>query len=539
MKRRIISIGMISIFLLTSFSSLSAYGLTNKIETLFKKDSSSNWTIMAYIDGDNNLEDLMIDILNQFEETGSTDNVNIVAQIDRIPGFDTSDGDWKSMRRYYITKDENNYNAEITSELVLDLGEKSMGDSKILEDFIYWAVTEYPSDHYCLFLADHGYAWQYICIDDTYQDKLTMVELKNSLKNFYERKPIKLDVLCFNACLMANVEVYYQLKDYVNIIIGSENTQMGNLGYRYFIDDLVKNPSWDAKRFAIEIIQDTANMDNSPVFDISAVDLNEFEEVVEKVNIFAGCLKEEIANENANLISDAIYSSFYIYKSPELWDLWDFANETQNYFSENNEIKITAGAVKEAVDNAVIECYSIIFGKVNRPVHGVTIHLIKDDSDSILEDDFNQIYKVLDFAKDTQWDEFLVDYYNADKTNSPPYKPNTPTGPTQAKKGEGQTYSVSPKNPADPDNDKVTYLFDWGDGDDSGWLDKTSLLHNWDSEGDFNIKIKVKDGHGSESEWSDPLLVRIQTSKSINSLVSNVLAKLLDNYPLLQRLLKL
>ena len=294
--------------------------------------TGTTWTIMAYIDGDNNLEEVLIDIINQFEGTGSTDNVKIVAQIDRGPGYDTSNGDWTSMRRYYITKDENGFHEEITSELILDLGEESMGDPNVLEDFIYWAVTEYPADHYCLFLADHGHAWEYVCIDWTNNnDTLTMIELKNSLNNIYERTGKKLDILCFNACVMANVEVYYQLKDYVNIIIGSENSQFGNLGYRYFINDLVNNPSWNAEQFAREIIQDTVSMSTPSVLDLSAIDLDKFEDVVEKVNIFAGYLRE-IVSENANLISDVIYSSLHMHVSLELYDLWDFANETQNYF---------------------------------------------------------------------------------------------------------------------------------------------------------------------------------------------------------------
>jgi chitodextrinase len=92
------------------------------------------------------------------------------------------------------------------------------------------------------------------------------------------------------------------------------------------------------------------------------------------------------------------------------------------------------------------------------------------------------------------------------------HAPNKPmiTGPISAKVGTEYTYSSST---TDSDRDQVYYLFDWGDGTDSGWLGPydsgvgCSASHVWNSEGDYEIKVLAKDTYGVTSEWSDPLPV--------------------------------
>ena len=59
----------------------------------------------------------------------------------------------------------------------------------------------------------------------------------------------------------------------------------------------------------------------------------------------------------------------------------------------------------------------------------------------------------------------------------------------------------------------VYYLFDWGDGSDSGWLGpyesgaEVNATHTWSEVGSYGIKVKAKDVNGAESEWSDTLAV--------------------------------
>jgi len=132
-----------------------------------------SWTFLVYLDADNNLEAAGIDDFNEMEQVGSTDDVNIVVQMDRISGYDTSNGDWTTCRRYYVDQDSDP--AVINSTMVEDLGEVNMGDGQTLRQFIEWGVANYPAAQYAIVLWNHGGGWKTLearkpkacCWDDT------------------------------------------------------------------------------------------------------------------------------------------------------------------------------------------------------------------------------------------------------------------------------------------------------------------------------------------------------------------------------------
>jgi len=126
--------------------------------------------------------------------------------------------------------------------------------------------------------------------------------------------------------------------------------------------------------------------------------------------------------------------------------------------------------------------------------------------------------------------------------NNPPGTPNAPTGVASGE--PGVDYEFKGKETDDPDGDRTMYLFDWGDGTDSGWLNPsmTGLIkssHNWSERGDYEIKLKAMDIYGRESEWSDPLSVTMPKNKVINTPFLNFLEQHPHMFPLLQHLLRL
>jgi len=99
-------------------------------------------------------------------------------------------------------------------------------------------------------------------------------------------------------------------------------------------------------------------------------------------------------------------------------------------------------------------------------------------------------------------------------TTYPPNTPNMPSGSTSGNAGIEYTYT---SNTTDPDGGDLFYLFDWGDGTDSGWVgpynsgEEASASHRWDEEGDYLVKVKAKDRGDRESDWSDPLIVHMDS----------------------------
>ncbi len=118
------------------------------------RQNRAAWTVMVYIGADNDLESFALTDINEMELVGSTTAVNIVVQMDRTAGYDSTNGNWADTRRFFITRD-NNLDL-ITSQPVQNLSETNTGDPVYLADFATWAMRTYPANRYALIIWDHG-----------------------------------------------------------------------------------------------------------------------------------------------------------------------------------------------------------------------------------------------------------------------------------------------------------------------------------------------------------------------------------------------
>ena len=117
------------------------------------------WTVIVYSAADDDvLEENMWFDVNEMELVGSNSQMNIVVQMDRYDRGFTGDGDWSDTRRYLIQQD-NDLN-HIASPVVQSIGEADMGDPQTLEDFVTWAIQNYPAKKYALIMSDHGGGWR-------------------------------------------------------------------------------------------------------------------------------------------------------------------------------------------------------------------------------------------------------------------------------------------------------------------------------------------------------------------------------------------
>jgi subtilisin family serine protease len=125
--------------------------------------------------------------------------------------------------------------------------------------------------------------------------------------------------------------------------------------------------------------------------------------------------------------------------------------------------------------------------------------------------------------------------------NAEPEKPAAPEGTTSGKVGEYYDYMVST---VDVDGDQIYYLFDWGDGTDSGWVgpydsnDVCTVSYNWSEKGNYEIKVKAKDIFGLESDWSNPLPIKMPYSytKPIPPFMELLFQRLPHAFPILRHL---
>jgi hypothetical protein len=110
--------------------------------------------------------------------------------------------------------------------------------------------------------------------------------------------------------------------------------------------------------------------------------------------------------------------------------------------------------------------------------------------------------------------------------NNLPIIPDKPNGPS-----EGQyekPYEFFCKT-TDQDGDSIYYQWSWGDGETSDWLgpyssnEACTASHTWGIKGSYLVKVKAKDEWGMETDWSEPLTIRMKKNK-----LSYLLKELID-----------
>jgi len=152
------------------------------------------------------------------------------------------------------------------------------------------------------------------------------------------------------------------------------------------------------------------------------------------------------------------------------------------------------------------------FGDGETSNHRDPIHIYDEIGDYIVR---LTVIDDLGFS-DTDNTSCIVSIYN-----NHPLKPNTPEGENEGKIGEEYTfYTVT----SDPDEDQLWYKWDWGD-ELSIWVgpynsvEIVTMLHIWNEQGDYEIKVKARDIHGDESIWSVPLSITMpkQSTQQMNT----------------------
>lgn len=228
--------------------------------------TTTSWLVMVYSDADDEVleSDMFIDI-NEMELIGSTDQVTMVAQIDRHD--DVFETDWHDTRRYLITQDDDL--DTINSELIAELGEQNMADPQTLVDFVTWSIQTYPAQRYALILSDHGMGWVGGWSDPnpgnpgpdgleitSSGDLLLLNEIDDALGTIRQQTGIdRLDVVGFDACLMGHLEVATAIAPHANVMVASQELEPA-MGWAYtaFLNELINNPTMDGTQLAHHIV---------------------------------------------------------------------------------------------------------------------------------------------------------------------------------------------------------------------------------------------------------------------------------------------
>jgi len=185
---------------------------------------------------DDDLEQAAIDNIKEMAEVGSSARVHVIVQIDRAPEGRNGGGftrtpilnlpDFNSTKRLRIDR-----GAVVE---VADVGETCTCDPAPLGDFVAWGLATYPAKKTALVLWDHGGATHGFGWDVTSANRgLSIVDMRRGIAAGLARAGRgKVDVLGFDACLMSNVGVAYELRTLADVFIGSEEVEP-SIGWSY------------------------------------------------------------------------------------------------------------------------------------------------------------------------------------------------------------------------------------------------------------------------------------------------------------------
>ncbi|OQA92566.1 MAG: Clostripain precursor [Elusimicrobia bacterium ADurb.Bin231] len=382
--------------------------------------AQKEWTFAVYLDADCNLEDAGISDFLEMAKVGSTDKINIVVQMDRASGYDKSYGDWKTCKRFYVTK-----NMKPTKDnQIEDIGEANMGKPQTLSDFVSWASVKYPAKKYAFVLWNHGGGWRErsagrtpmaraICWDEGNSDDcLYMKEVRQA----FEDGGLGCDLIGFDACLMGHFEVAYELENVLatasnSALVFSQEVEPGD-GWPYdtILSWLKTNPTATGEDLGKKIAEKYGSFYGSKSDTTqSCIKSAELKNLADKLNDFADSIDD---NSQLKAIQTARESCKAYSESDGYYgiDIYRFADQVDKNVT-NSAIKSKASALKTAVNSAVKHTFrgsqrndSAKYGSC-----GLSIYFPKTKT---LYDSAYGKEILFGSAAANKWDDFLQRYYS-------------------------------------------------------------------------------------------------------------------------------
>ena len=410
-----------------------------------QQTKQKEWTVIIYLDADNNLEGAGVHDMNELETVGSTDDVNIVVLMDRSQGQDTTNGDWTGAKKYYITKD--NDLSTIGSKELADLGEVNMGDPETFINFTTWAVDNYPAKNYLVDFWDHGGGWHGVCWDDDNKgDNLNLANITYGLDMLKRHIGRNIDLVGFDACLMAGVEILYSIKDSCDVGLTSGTTEPNDgWPYDWIMPALAMKPTMTPKELAKEITEDYVNSytdgkddpQDTPTATMSSWDMKMVPQIFDQFNQLSMRLALRAFTWNAYLREVRANTQGYdpghvkvidVLNYP-LYDMYDMCKELLKPFGGPIVGFLIDNSVKQNIDYLMKDIMGARVSERHGPqfpdAYGLTMYWPSGDNQVLLgtpKTQYDARYDNILFSKEQYWDDFLKAYTSmTNAANTPPY----------------------------------------------------------------------------------------------------------------------
>jgi hypothetical protein len=408
--------------------------------------------VLAYLAGDNDLEGALLGDLREMERVGSRPgSVEVLVQVDRARGQDTSAGNWKGTRRYYVTKSARP--DRIGSTLLADLGSRNTGDPRVLQEFVTFGAQRYPADASMLVLLNHGSGFYVpqemlsgktpsprraarasrglqrslfrttrewlvaadphrgVAYDDGSCDCLDNRELTQVLAHAHRVLGEPVDIVGMDACLMTMLEVAYQLRDHARILVGSEEVEPED-GWPYaaILGDLTARPSMTPVDLATAIVRRYAEFSAAAreTATQSAIDLAKLGDLVGAVDALARALLGALPAASVGVALYSAWRKTLRFCDGLYLDLHHLATNLGTA-TDRRDVRNACAEIRRAIEAPA--------GPVIAERHGGA-HMSRARGLSIYFPPFHDpsvFYRELEFARATRWADFLDAYLGKER----------------------------------------------------------------------------------------------------------------------------
>lgn len=421
----------------------------------------TKWTILTYIAAHNDLWAYGMQSRQEIFDVGSTPEV--------VHGvlFDYQGG----AARYVMGE------SGVAVECQELLGTFDSGDPEGIVAMATWLFSKHPAERYGVILWSHGTGWEAseiqaitaevhpgeiinsreqrrgvhapgsttlfrttlhqmlrppttaeraILFDDGTGHSLDTIELAKVVNKIAGSIGQPIDILGMDACLMANIEVAYEIRDAVRYLVASEETVPANSWpYREIFGELRDKPDLNGEDLARLIVRDYVSFyeKNAPVggeVTKVALDLGELESVIDPLSRLAAQLRDEMTEcGDALWVAQAETRVKETHQRPGekevhnkfdyfLWDIGSVA------FVLSKSSKASQGIQRTATDTvqALMPGKGVVLadghlGNWLDGIRGVSIYLTRPRYRRIAPQ-----YGNLAFAKNTPWLQMLHAYHD-------------------------------------------------------------------------------------------------------------------------------
>lgn len=334
------------------------------------------WTLLCHFAVDNNIDydferkagiiTRYLETLEDIEARDLNNDIQIILMMDAYnPYTKFADG-------YYCLS-----GGAFADDLIIPVNEINSGSVNDTQSFLNWAVARYPSERYMYSIFNHGHGFDDpspntlrvlgIGFDDSNaNDRLTHTELRQVtgyLKGLIGR-PI--DIFYPFACLMNGVELAYEVRANVDLLLGSEEAfPADRFSYQGF-DAVIDNPDITPQALGRAMCDQAhkilaERMLNPRAFNLSLIDLSRIDALYGAIDAYAHAALADIDGDQAvasayntaadnafTMLADSDIDDFYYV------DLGDYLHQVSLSQGIDAAVKAQAQNVQNALTNAVV-----------------------------------------------------------------------------------------------------------------------------------------------------------------------------------------